>query len=49
MRNDDRAVIEKMIAYCRDIETLMTYSGPHVKDQKRAKERFGQKTKKTES
>ena len=24
MRNEDRAVIEKMIAYCRDIETLMT-------------------------
>ena len=24
MRSEDRAVIEKMIAYCRDIETLMT-------------------------
>ena len=24
MRNEDRAIIEKMIAYCRDIETLMT-------------------------
>ena len=23
MRNEDRAIIEKMIAYCRDIETLM--------------------------
>ena len=23
MRSEDRAVIEKMIAYCRDIETLM--------------------------
>ena len=24
MRNEDRAIIEKMIAYCQDIETLMT-------------------------
>ena len=24
MRNEDKGVIEKMIAYCRDIETLMT-------------------------